>query len=121
MKLSQFSTAESADLLCTISPLLDEIVQDERIMEEIGKPIERKERTNIGLLMEASKRVCAVLPVLLKDHRAALFGILAAVNRCEVEEIEKQPIGATVKMVKELVLDKEFRDFFSMSASVELE
>lgn len=117
MALKDLSMAEAADILVQISPLMDNLASDEKIMAQIGKSFNSEGLTVAGKYAEAAHRVFACIPLLLVDHRADVFGIVATVKRKSIEEIEKQSIVQTMNDLKEIVEDEDLRSFFSAFAS----
>ena len=119
MKLSEFNTSEAADVLCEITPLLDNICTDETLIDSFGKALDTAEMTKTGLYMEFCHRLSKITPVLLKTHRADVFGLLAVLNKKTVAEIGAQPLMETMKQIREAVQDKELIDFFGSLAQPE--
>ena len=112
MKLSEFNTNEAADVLCEITPLLDNICTDETLIDSFGKALDTAEMTKTGLYMEFCHRLSKITPVLLKTHRADVFGVLAVLNRTSPEEIGKQPVMETMAQIKGVLMDKDLLSFF---------
>lgn len=110
--LKDLTTAQVADVLVQIAPLIDNITQDEDLMQRIGKSIKRDGMTKIGLQMEAMHRVFSSVPVLLGSHRDDIFGIIAAVKFKTVDEVANQSIVDTKNDIEEILKDKDFIDFF---------
>ena len=50
--------------------------------------------------------------LLLKDHRADVFGILAILNGTTAESVAKQNILTTILQIRTVFKDKELLDFF---------
>lgn len=117
MKLSEFSTDEALDVLCTITPHVSNIVEDSAIMDAIGKAEDVGKLTPAGALILVAEKISTLIPVLLKDHRADVFGILAALNKTDAGTIGSQPVMTTMKQIKEDILgDEELIDFFKSFA-----
>ncbi len=118
MALKDLSTAEAADILVQLSPLMDNITTDRELMERVGKSIDKDGMTKVGIAIEAMHRVFSCVPLLLKDHRADVFGIVATVKRKTVAEIYSQPIVQTIKDIKEILADEDLLDFFDLFKSL---
>lgn len=118
MALKDLSTAEAADILVQLAPLMDNITTDKELMERVGKSIEKAGMTKVGIAIEAMHRVFSCVPLLLKDHRADVFGIVATVKRKTVAEISGQPIVQTINDIKEILADEDLRDFFDSLKSL---
>lgn len=119
MKLSEFNTNEAADVLCEITPLLDNICTDEALVEKIGKAIDQTGMSKYGLYMETLHRLSASAPILLKTHREDVFGILAILNNKTVGEIGRQPFMETLSQLKDALHDEKLAVFFGSFKSPE--
>lgn len=113
MKLSELSTDETLDVLCEITPCVERIVKDEGIINTIGTAVDTKEMTRAGVLMAGLDRIGALIPSLLKDHRADIYHILGAVNRVDPAEIAAQKLTVTLTQIDEVMHDEELLTFFS--------
>lgn len=113
--LKDLSTDEACDVLCEIAPAIQSIVEDESLTETIGKPIDVANLTVAGARMAATGRVVAMIPLLLKTHRNALYGILAAISGESAESIAAKSVGETMQMVKDAMKDEILTGFFTLS------
>lgn len=113
--LKDLSTDEACDVLCEIAPEIQSIVEDESLMETIGKPIDAGNLTVAGARMTATGRVVSMIPLLLKTHRNALYGILAAISGEPKENIASQSIGETMQMARDAMNDELLMGFFTLS------
>lgn len=113
MKLSDLSTDQALDVLCELTPYINNIVSDEAFVSEIGKVIDfDKDMNRYGLFLIGMERINRAIPMLLKDHRADVYGILAAVNRESPESIAAQNSMATLLQIREVLQDREMIGFF---------
>ena len=80
MKISQMTTDQVLDLFCKITPCVENILTDEKLVELISKAAKKEDITKAGLIALGLKKVSALLPMLLKDHREDVYTIIAAVN-----------------------------------------
>ena len=112
MKLSELTTAQAADVLCTLTPYIANITGDKALLDELAKKFETKGKSAAELYIFASQKIAQIIPIVLKDHRADVFGILAVLNETEAEKIAAQNILDTMKQVKKALNDKELLDFF---------
>lgn len=110
--LKDLTTAQAADVLVQIAPLIDNITQDEELVGKIGKAIKKDGMTKMGLTMEALHRVFSSVPVLLGTHRSDIFGIIAAVKNKTVEDVANQSIIDTKNDIEEILKDEDFISFF---------
>ncbi len=111
-KLSEFGTDECLDVLCEITPHIVNIVSDEEIMNAIGKPMDKTTVTKVGVMLLGAQKITAVVPLLLKTHRADIYAILSVMGGKSVEEVAKQSTMATLWQIKTLSEDKELLSFF---------
>jgi hypothetical protein len=112
MKLSELTTDQAADVLCELTPYIANITGDKSLLDELGKKFDSKGKSVAELYTYAAKKCAVLAPLLLKDHRADVFGILAILNETTAEAIAEQKIITTIKQVVELFQDKELLDFF---------
>ena len=117
MKLSQISTEKAADILCEITPYVANIATNEDLLAELRNAIDKeKASTRAELLLAGAEKL---IPILLRNCRDDIFGILGALNGKTAEEIGAQSFPATMNQVREIIQDKELLDFFRSCASSE--
>lgn len=119
MKLSQLSTDKAADILCELTPYINNIVSDDELMSELKTSTGGVGMTRAQLIVCGVERINKIVPILLKKKRADVYGILSTLSEKSVEEIAKQKFVKTVGQLVEVVKDKELLDFFVSSAHVE--
>ena len=120
MKISEFSTDKALDVICEITPFVDEIATDEELISTLKEKIKLPEgATRADMLRIGAEKVNKIVPILLKKKRAAVYGILAAVNETTADKIGKQSMITTAKQIKEAVGDKELIDFFKSCVGAE--
>lgn len=112
MKLSDLTTDQSLNVLCEITPFVSNIVKDDEIINTIGKAIDTKKMTKIGVFMAGIDRIAALVPSLLQTHRSDVYGILASVNMTKPEKISKQKLTETMAQINEVVHDEDLITFF---------
>lgn len=112
MKLSDLTTDQSLNALCEITHFVSNIVKDDEIINTIGKAIDTKKMTKIGVLMAGVDRIAALVPSLLQTHRADVYGVLAAVNMTKPEKIAEQKLTETLAQIDEVLHDEELLTFF---------
>lgn len=56
--------------------------------------------------------VLHILPTAIKNYKQELYGILAILCDKTVEEVSEQSLGETIKVIKELLSDDDFKSFF---------
>lgn len=115
MKLFDMRTEDVAGVLCEISPCIDGIVQDSAVMAILSEGIELENKSRVDILMIMLKKLTAIVPLLLREHKRDVFGILAAVNQKPLETVESQPFRETLAEIREVLNDKELLGFFGLS------
>lgn len=117
MKLSQLTTDEALDVLCEITPYVASIVSDEGLMDTIGKSVKKEGVTRAGMMLLGAEKLSKIVPVVMKDHRSDVYGIIAAVNKMNVGKIANQNVIKTSMQIREICKDKELLDFFRSCAA----
>lgn len=116
MKLSELSTDQALDTLCELTPYISNIASDSAVLEAVGKVFTPAEGMNYyGNALLLAERMGEVIPALLKTHRPDVYGILAVLNQKSRAEISAQPIGDTIRQLKEVFRDEELLSFFKSS------
>lgn len=117
MKLSELSTDRAADVLCELAPYVGNITNDKTVVSTIGKVMENGQDLNrYGQVMLVVGRIGEFIPLLLKEHRPDVYGILSVMNERPAAEIATQKLMETMQQVKELFQDGDFMAFFKSSA-----
>lgn len=109
---SQMTTDESMDAMCIIAPHLQSIFDDKELIAELQRKLPKGEHTKLEIYRFGASRIFVLLPVVLKEHRADVYGVLSAFNGLTEEECGKQNVIATMVQVRALLNDKEFVNFF---------
>lgn len=117
MKLSELSTDRALDVLCELTPYVSNVASDEALVSAVGKVVKPKDETNVyGAGLMLMERMGEIVPLLLKTHRPDVYGILSVLNEKSAAEIAAQPVGETVRQIKDVFCDSELLDFFKSSA-----
>lgn len=116
MKISQLTTDNALDVLCEITPFVSNIVTDNELMETVGKAIKRDGLTKAGVMLLGVEKLSSLMPIVLKSHRADVYGIVAVLNGMEPEEIARQNVIKTSMQIRDICKDKELLDFFRSCA-----
>lgn len=120
MKISELSTDKALDVICEITPFVDEIATDEELISTLKEKVKLPEgATRADMLKIGADKVNKIVPIILKKKRSAVYGILAALNGTSIEKISKQSMISTAKQIKEAVGDKELIDFFKSCVGAE--
>lgn len=120
MKLSELSTDRATDVLCELTPYITNILSDEALLSELRTAVDFKEANTLAEKMALTAgKITNIIPILLKNRKSDVFGILGALNEKSVEEIAKQNFINTMKQIKDIAKDKELLDFFKSCTSME--
>ena len=112
MKLSELTTERAADVLCELTPYIANITGDKPLLDELSNKFDRKGKSAAELYTFAAHKYATLVPILLKDHREDVFGMLAVLNETEPEKIANQNILSTMMQVRSVLKDKELLAFF---------
>ena len=113
-KLSQLTTDEALDVLCELTPHINEIVSDDQLISELKRKLDRDgdgKLTRAEMLLFGVDKINNIIPIVLKKKRDALLSIVAVMAGCELEEIKTQNIIKTGVQVRDLAKDKDLMDF----------
>lgn len=120
MRLSECTTEQAMGVLCEITPYISNIATDDELLGELRAAIKPGEDATRGMMMLlVVEKINKIVPVVLKKHKADVFGIIAALNGKTPEKIAKQNILVTMAQIREIVKDKELLDFFRSCADSE--
>lgn len=113
MKLSELSTDRGLDVLCELTPYVTNIASDDELINEIKRKVKLPDdAAKIDLIKVGVDKVNKIIPILLKQKRNDIYGILSVINDTTPEEIGKQNVLKTASQIRDLIKDKEFIDFF---------
>lgn len=113
MKISEINTDQLCDVLCSLTEPITNIVSDQKLINELKKDMGLKDDATQSETMTAgAKKITALFPILLKNHRQDVYKILAIMDEKQVNDIGTQNAMETIKIIKELTQDKDFMDFF---------
>lgn len=116
MKLSELSTDRALDVLCELTPYIANITNDEELVRTLGRKMDNSAETNLyGQFALLAGRIGEITPLLLKTHRADVYGILSILNEKPAAEIAAQPVTETMRQVLEVFQDTELIRFFRSS------
>lgn len=113
-KLSEMSTDECFNALVALAEPGENIVCDEKIMNVIGKAVDKKGVSRIGMLVFGARKIFGLLPLVLMEHRGDIYKILAIMSKDGKSEeyFAKQNFIATMNQIRSLADDRELLDFF---------
>ena len=119
MKLSEFSTDEALDVLCEITPYINNIIIDDALMGTLKAKVKGDGLTKAEIMALGAEKLNKLLPVILKDHRVDVYGIVAVLNGIDAADIGRQNIIKTAAQVRDAIKDKDLVDFFKSCAEPE--
>ena len=120
MKISEMSTDNAMDVLCELTPYVTNIVTDEALVGELKKAIDFKEANTMAEKMALTAgKITKIIPILLKNRKSDVFGIVGVLNGKTIDEIAKQNIIVTMKQIRDISKDKELLDFFKSCTDTE--
>lgn len=120
MKISEISTDNAMDVLCELTPYVTNIVTDEDLVGELKKAIDFKEANTMAEKMALTAgKITKIIPILLKNRKSDVFGIVGVLNEKTIDEIAKQNIIVTMKQIRDIAKDKELLDFFKSCTDTE--
>ena len=114
MKLSEMSTDRACDCMLALAEPVGNIVEDGKVAAAITDLMSQSDK--ITAAEAVGKAVRKILPLALREHRADVYQILAALTGKTTVEIAAQPIGQTISDAKG-AFDRDLADFFQSSAA----
>lgn len=118
MRLSELSTDRACSVLCALTPYLNNIAVDHKLLDILKSTIDKGEGevTYADIIVAGTQKLNQLIPLLLKNHKDDVLGILAAINDTSIAEIKKQNIIKTMTQIKEAIKDEELLVFFKSCA-----
>lgn len=117
MKLAELSTDRALDVLCELTPSVSNIIKDDEVINALSDAMPSNdakdaESNPFAYGVRFVGEIGAIIPVMLKKHRADVYHILSVLNEKSVEEIARQPIFETMRQAHEAFQDSELLSFF---------
>lgn len=113
MKISELTTDAGLDVLCEITIPLGNIVTDEALVTELKNKTKLPDTATTPEIYSAIlAKLSKLLPIILKTHRGDVYAIVGAVNGKTEGDIAQQSLLKTAAEIRDIVNDKEFKDFF---------
>ena len=120
MKISEMSTEKAMDVLCELTPYMINIVTDEALITELKSAIDfTKANTMAEKMALTVGKITKIIPILLRNKKNDVFGIVGVLNNKTIEEVAKQNIIVTMKQIRDIAKDKELLDFFKSCTDTE--
>lgn len=120
MKISEISTDNAMDVLCELTPYVTNIATDEMLMAELKEAIDISgANTRAEMMALAAGKITKIIPIILKNRKNDVFGIVGVLNGKTIDEIAKQNIIVTMKQIRDIAKDKELLDFFKSCTDTE--
>lgn len=112
-KLSELNTDEALDVLCEITPYINNIVIDEDLIAELKRKLDPGQgKSRAEIFRFGAEKLNSIAPLLLKTHRGDIYGILSVLAGKNREDISRQNIIETSIQLRTLLKDREMLDFF---------
>ena len=120
MKISEISTERAMDVLCELTPYVTNIVTDETLVAELKEAIDFKEANTMAeKIALTAEKITKIIPIILKNRKNDVFGIVGVLNGKTIDEIAKQNIIVTMKQIRDIAKDRELLDFFKSCTDTE--
>ena len=120
MKISEISTDNAMDVLCELTPYVTNIATDEMLMAELKEAIDISgANTKAEMIALTARKITKIIPIILKNRKNDVFGIVGVLNGKTIDEIAKQNIIVTMKQIRDIAKDKELLDFFKSCTDTE--
>ena len=112
-KVSELNTDAALDVLCEITPYVNNIVIDEDLIAELKRKLDPGQgKSRAEILRFGAEKLNSIAPLLLKTHRGDIYGILSVLAGKSREDISRQNIIETSIQLRTLLKDREMLDFF---------
>ena len=114
MKISEMTNEQAADAMIKLAQPMSNLLEDEatiKLLEELKKPDEE------GGVNYFARMLPKVVPFLMKDHKADVFAIVAALTLKPVSAVGKMNFMETIKELRDSI-DEDFIAFFRSSGNV---
>ena len=104
---------------CEITPYINNIIIDDALMGTLKAKVKGDGLTKAEIMALGAEKLNKLLPVILKDHRGDVYGIVAVLNGIDAADIGRQNIIKTAAQVRDAIKDKDLVDFFKSCAEPE--
>ena len=120
MKISELTTEKATEVLCELTPHVTNIVTDEALIAELKSAIDfTKANTMAEKMALTAGKITKIIPILLKNRKSDVFGIVGVLNGKTIDEIAEQNIIVTMKQIRDIAKDKDLLDFFKSCTDTE--
>lgn len=114
MLLSEMTTDQLTDCLCTITPYINNIITDEDLLNTLKDKMGlNEESTKLEMVSVGVEKANKIIPILLKTHKEDVYGIISAITGKSIQKVSKQPGIITITDIMLIVKDKGMQDFFT--------
>lgn len=114
-KISELSTDAGLDVFVELTPYIANIATSETLNAELAAMAETRTNTiksKFQQLVFGADVFSRLIPILLKERRADVYGIISVLNEQTVEEIAAQNIMQTMAQIREVFKDEQLLAFF---------
>lgn len=115
MKISELSTDKGLDVLVELTPYVSSIATSETLTAELKKLAETKReslKSQLQQLAFGADMFSRLIPILLKERRNDVYGIISVLNEQPIEDVASQNIMKTVAQIREIFSDGDLLSFF---------
>lgn len=115
LKISELTTEAGLDVFVELTPYVAGIATSESLNAELTALAETPQNTvksKLQQLVFGADVFSRLIPILLKERRADIYGIISVLNGQTVEEIAEQNIMLTIAQIREVFKDEKLLSFF---------
>lgn len=115
MKISELTTDRGLDVLVEITPYVSNIATSENLAAELKKLAETPAsslKSSLQQVVYGADVFSRLIPILLKERREDVYGILSVLNEKPIEQVASQNIMQTISEIREVFSDKDMLSFF---------
>lgn len=107
-------TSVAIDKLINIAPIIADLrpkLKEDKDFKDFMENYVKNKKDSSEI--ENIDFVLHILPTAIKNYKKELYEILAVLCDKTVEEVSEQSLGETIKVIKELLADDDFKSFFT--------
>lgn len=114
-KLAALPAGDGLDRLIAMTPYLGAILTDDKVTDALtqGNQPQGETMTRATVKALGLRRINALVPVLLRDHRDDLFGLLGAYFGETLDTLRGETYGELIARVKSMMSDESVTAFFN--------
>ena len=113
MKISEMTNDQAADAMIKLAQPISNLLEDEATVNLLKELQEKHEGGGFAFI---GKAIPKIVPFCMKDHRADIYAIVAALTLQPVSAIGKMKFVDTVRGLQDSI-DEDFLSFFRFSGN----